>query len=199
MREEVEARYRALGMEAQVVSFLDDMAGAFSSAALVIARAGATTLAELCAIGRPAILIPYPHAADDHQARNAEELERAGAAVAIRESALSVEALSTHVSELLASPTRRRAMSEAARAQGRPDAAASIVDDMCEWLGCPPASPQAEVEGASSRRGGGGPTHGLRVSSGGREPYVPSFSHRSSLGVAPRSRRPLVLDGRPWE
>ncbi|NOY91464.1 MAG: hypothetical protein GXP55_09660, partial [Deltaproteobacteria bacterium] len=47
--------------------------------------------------------------------------------------------------------------------------------------------------------GGGGPARGLRVSSGAREPYVPSFSHRSSLGVMPRSRRPLVLDGRPWE
>jgi len=196
MRAEVEARYRELGIEAEVVPFLDDMASAFVNAALVIARAGATTLAELCAIGRPSILIPYPHAADDHQARNAEELEHAGAAIAIRESALTVDGLAERVKELLASAPRRRAMSEAARGQGRPDAAASIVDDLCEWLGCPPQ--EVLPEAPETNRSGGGGGRGLRMSSG-REPYLPVFGHHAALGAAMRSRRPLVLDGRPWE
>ncbi|MCU0675369.1 MAG: undecaprenyldiphospho-muramoylpentapeptide beta-N-acetylglucosaminyltransferase [Myxococcota bacterium] len=69
MRDEVVERYAALGLEADVVSFIDDMAQAYASAAVVIARAGATTLAELQAIGRPSILVPYPFAADDHHCR----------------------------------------------------------------------------------------------------------------------------------
>ncbi|MDH5491493.1 MAG: undecaprenyldiphospho-muramoylpentapeptide beta-N-acetylglucosaminyltransferase, partial [Myxococcales bacterium] len=81
MRDAVEARYAELGLEAEVVSFVDEMALAYAESALVIARAGATTLAEVCAIGRPSILIPYPHAADDHQTKNAEALEAAGAAI----------------------------------------------------------------------------------------------------------------------
>ena len=67
MVEEVSARYQALGIEASVVPFIDDIAAAYLDAALIVARAGATTLAELCAVGRASILVPYPHAAADHQ------------------------------------------------------------------------------------------------------------------------------------
>ncbi|MCZ7682017.1 MAG: UDP-N-acetylglucosamine--N-acetylmuramyl-(pentapeptide) pyrophosphoryl-undecaprenol N-acetylglucosamine transferase [Sandaracinaceae bacterium] len=137
MREAVEARYRELGVPAEVVSFVDDMAKAYATATLVIARAGATTLAELCAIGRPSILVPYPYAADDHQARNAEALERAGAAVAIREDALTAERLASEARALLDDAERRKRMAEAARKHGRPDAAAAIVDDLFAWLGGP--------------------------------------------------------------
>jgi UDP-N-acetylglucosamine--N-acetylmuramyl-(pentapeptide) pyrophosphoryl-undecaprenol N-acetylglucosamine transferase len=137
MRDEVAARYAELGVPAEVVSFIDDMAKAYTSASLVIARAGTTTLAELCAIGRPSILVPYPHTADDHQAKNAEALERAGAAIAIRESALTNDRLAAAVKKLLDDPTARAAMSEAARTHGKPDAAAAIVDDLFAWLGGP--------------------------------------------------------------
>lgn len=140
MRDEVQARYDALGVKAEVVPFIDDMARAYASAALVIARAGATTIAELCAVGRPSILVPYKHAADDHQGKNAEALAREGAAVAIREESLSVEQLASSISELTASATARRSMADAARRLGRPDAAATIVDDLCAWLGCPPTA-----------------------------------------------------------
>jgi UDP-N-acetylglucosamine--N-acetylmuramyl-(pentapeptide) pyrophosphoryl-undecaprenol N-acetylglucosamine transferase len=137
MVDEVRRRYRAQGVDAEVVPFIDDMARAYASASLVIARAGATTLAELCAIGKPSILIPYPHAAEDHQAKNAFAMERAGAGVAIREDELTAEGLATEVRELLQGTTRRRTMAEAARRLGRPDAAAAIVDDLCAWLGVP--------------------------------------------------------------
>lgn len=137
MRDEVAARYEALGVAAEVVSFIDDMARAYAQSSIVIGRAGATTLAELCAIGRPSILVPYPHAADDHQARNAEALERAGAAIAIRQERLTAEGLAADVAALLDDPARRGAMAAAARGEGRPDAAAAIVDDLISWLGGP--------------------------------------------------------------
>jgi UDP-N-acetylglucosamine--N-acetylmuramyl-(pentapeptide) pyrophosphoryl-undecaprenol N-acetylglucosamine transferase len=137
MREEVAATYEALGIDAEVVPFIDDMARAYAGATLVIGRAGATSLAELCAIGRPSILIPYPAAADDHQARNAESLARAGAAIAIRQDVLDADRLGREITALLDEPERRHAMAAAARDRGRPDAAAAIVDDLVAWLGGP--------------------------------------------------------------
>ena len=148
MLDEVRRRYRGLGVNAEVVSFIDDMARAYASASLVIARAGATTLAELCAIGKPSILIPYPHAAEDHQAKNALAMERAGAALAIRESELTAEGLATQVRELLLGRSRRRDMADSARKLGRPEAAAAIVDDLCSFLGVP-------ADGSTPGDGGG--------------------------------------------
>jgi len=130
----VKARYAALGVEATVVPFLDDMARAYASASLVIARAGATTLAELCAIGRASVLVPFPLAADDHQTKNAQSLVDDGAAVLLPQSELTPERLATELNALLGDDTRRMAMAAAARRRGRPDAAAAIVDDLCAWL-----------------------------------------------------------------
>lgn len=185
MRDEVAARYRELGVEAEVVSFIDDMAAVYSRASVVIARAGATTLAELCAIGRPALLVPYPYAADDHQYVNAKALESEDAAICVRESDLSVHLLVEKLGDLLADPNRRRGMAEAARALGKPDAAASIVDDLCSWLGWTPLPTSAgsggtskdedEDEGKRSLRGGG---------------YTPVLR-----AAAYRPRRKLVFDG----
>ncbi len=186
MRDEVQARYRALGVEAEVVSFIDDMAAAYGSAAVVVARAGATTVAELCAIGRPSILVPYPFAANDHQRKNAEALERAGATICVPEDELDAEALGLRIASLLDHPERRRAMGEAARRFGRPDAAASIVDDLCEWLGCPeaPASEEVEAGAAGASDGGAGGAGELRRAIlRGERPYVPP------LGARPRPRR----------
>ena len=137
MCEAVRAHYAELGVPATVTPFIDDMARAYASAALVIGRAGATSLAELCAVGRPSILIPFPHAADDHQWHNAHALEQRGAAIAMREAELSPTSLAAAVSRLLTQPDERRRMAEAARALGRPDAAAAIVDDLCAWLDGP--------------------------------------------------------------
>jgi UDP-N-acetylglucosamine--N-acetylmuramyl-(pentapeptide) pyrophosphoryl-undecaprenol N-acetylglucosamine transferase len=119
----------------EVVAFLDDMPRRLADADLVVARAGATTLAELAAAGRPAVLIPYPHAADDHQRLNAEAVAEAGAAVWILDRELSGARLADSVAELAGDPARRRRMGEAARTLGRPDAAARIADIALSLVG----------------------------------------------------------------
>jgi UDP-N-acetylglucosamine--N-acetylmuramyl-(pentapeptide) pyrophosphoryl-undecaprenol N-acetylglucosamine transferase len=95
---------------------------------LVMCGAGATTLAELAAAGRPAILVPYPHAAEDHQRRNAETVERAGGAIVIADASLDGRRLAGAVIELARDPARRARMAGAARALARPHAAAAIAD-----------------------------------------------------------------------
>jgi UDP-N-acetylglucosamine--N-acetylmuramyl-(pentapeptide) pyrophosphoryl-undecaprenol N-acetylglucosamine transferase len=135
MCDTVRARYESLGLAATVTPFIDDMAKAYASAAVVIGRAGASSLAEICAVGRPSILIPFPAAADDHQWHNAQALASRGAAVAIREAELTAAGLAAEVDRLLTQPELRRSMADAARTLGRPDAAAAIVDDLSSWLG----------------------------------------------------------------
>jgi UDP-N-acetylglucosamine--N-acetylmuramyl-(pentapeptide) pyrophosphoryl-undecaprenol N-acetylglucosamine transferase len=98
------------------------------AADVVICRAGATTLAELMAAGRPSILIPLPTATDDHQRKNGEALVRHGAAQMVPQRELTGERLATEVLGLAGDEARRRAMSEAARRMARPDAARAIVD-----------------------------------------------------------------------
>jgi UDP-N-acetylglucosamine--N-acetylmuramyl-(pentapeptide) pyrophosphoryl-undecaprenol N-acetylglucosamine transferase len=151
MVDSVRAHYARLGLNATVTPFIDDMARAYASAALVIGRAGATSLAEICAVGRPSLLIPFPFAADDHQWHNARALEVRGASVAVREQGLTAAQLAEQVGALLRDPERRRAMADAARGMGRPDAAAAIVDDLWEWLGYEGGEePGEEVGGAAS-------------------------------------------------
>lgn len=112
--------------------FIRNMADAYAAADLVLCRAGATTIAELTACAKPAILVPYPHAAGDHQTRNAESMERSGAAVVVAESGLA-NAGDT-VLELLRSPERRRTMSAASGALARPDAARVIALEILEAI-----------------------------------------------------------------
>jgi len=194
MRDEVEETYKDLGIDAQVVTFIDEIARAYSNAALVVARAGATTLAELCAIGRPSILVPFPFAADDHQAKNAAALEEQGAAICIRESELEVNALGTMVTALLDDPAKRQAMSLAARRHGRPDAAATIVDDMIGWLG------GAQPRGDGPVPPAGGPPTGKDPSRLAPVPVLRLGERHAALRQAiPRPRRPVVVDGAVWE
>jgi UDP-N-acetylglucosamine--N-acetylmuramyl-(pentapeptide) pyrophosphoryl-undecaprenol N-acetylglucosamine transferase len=176
MCDEVAQRYRELGVDAEVKSFIDDMARAYASAAIIIGRAGATTLAEICAVGRPSVLIPFPFAADDHQGKNAEALEAAGAAVCVREEALTADGLGALVRDLMGDPARRRAMSDAARGRGRPDAAAAIVDDVCDWLGWD------DVRG-----GGGGEL--LASEQGGSDDDSPDVAAGEDTDLAPKSLR----------
>jgi len=127
-------RYRELGIAANVRAFIDDMAGAYAEADLVICRAGATTLAELTALGKPALLVPYPHAADDHQRKNAESLVARGAAVMILDRDLRAESLSQAIAALRDQPGRLSAMAEAARGLGRPDATERVVEVCLELI-----------------------------------------------------------------
>ncbi len=113
---------------AEVHAFLDDMPARLAAADLVLCRAGASTVAELCAAGRPAILVPYPHAADDHQRHNAESLLGAGAATIVDDRDLDGTRLADEVAALAAAPQRRQTMSRAARQLARPDATRHIAD-----------------------------------------------------------------------
>jgi UDP-N-acetylglucosamine--N-acetylmuramyl-(pentapeptide) pyrophosphoryl-undecaprenol N-acetylglucosamine transferase len=130
----IRAGYADLGLVARVEPFFPDMGAAYAAADLVVARAGAMTCAEVTAVGLPAILVPYPHAADDHQRRNAEVLERAGAARMILESELSGERLAAVLREFIEDPAGRAAMGARARALGRADAAARVSEECFRLL-----------------------------------------------------------------
>ncbi len=127
----VSAAYRAAGIAAQVTPFIDDMAGAYGWADLALCRAGALTLAELAAAGLPALLVPYPHAVDDHQTRNAEALVAAGAARLVAEGEGFVDRLGAALTRLTAREVLAP-MAVAARALARPDATQRIADACLE-------------------------------------------------------------------
>ncbi|WP_298271921.1 undecaprenyldiphospho-muramoylpentapeptide beta-N-acetylglucosaminyltransferase [Geobacter sp.] len=128
--EEVTAAYDERGFRADAVPFIDGMADAYRWADLIICRAGATTIAEITACGKPCIFIPYPHAVDDHQRRNAEALLKCGAGLVIIEKELTGELLARTIRELMDDPAKLRAMGDAAKGLARLDAAPVIVDEM---------------------------------------------------------------------
>lgn len=187
---EVQASYDELGVEAEAVTFIDDMARAYADAAVVVARAGATTLAELQAIGRPSVLVPYPHAADDHQAVNARSLEAAGAATCILQQDLDADRLAAAVDALLGSPAAARAMAAAARGRGKPHAAAAIVDELVDWL-------ELATDEAAPERGpirGDEPEPGTkRRRLRGYGSYQPVLVGRAATARPIAHRRPLVF------
>lgn len=121
--------------QVQVFDFLDPIADAYAVADLVVARAGMMSGAELCAWGLPSILIPLPTAAEDHQRYNAEALASAGAAQMILQRDLTPESLGSALNDLLADPVRRRGMSQAALARGKPAASDEIVSYILTLLG----------------------------------------------------------------
>lgn len=131
--DEVRARYGER-RDVEVIEFIDDVPSRLSAAHVVVARAGALTLAEICAIGRPSILIPYPFAADDHQAANAQALAEAGAAIAMRQSEWSVDKLAEAISSLANDEPRRARMADVARGRGVPDAADAIARDLIDFI-----------------------------------------------------------------
>ena len=120
--------YRKAGVKAMIAPFIYQMAEAYSIADIVISRAGATTLAELTALGKPAILIPYPFAAGRHQEFNAIKLREMGAAFMIRDNELSGETIAAHISDMYKDDSLRADMQRASRGLGSPDACTRIVD-----------------------------------------------------------------------
>ena len=127
--ETVQDGYRKAGWQkAEIVPFIDDMAGAYRQAHLVVCRAGATTVAELTACGRPAILIPYPHAANDHQAANARALAVKGAAMMLDQAELTGERLAAVTGRLLENGTELVRMGRIARSLGQKGAAGRVVE-----------------------------------------------------------------------
>jgi UDP-N-acetylglucosamine--N-acetylmuramyl-(pentapeptide) pyrophosphoryl-undecaprenol N-acetylglucosamine transferase len=124
-------RYAEAGVAADVRAFLTDMASAYHQADLIIGRAGATTVAELAIAGKPAVFIPYPFAADNHQELNAREMADAGAALMCKQSELTAEKLAGALRPLLTDAARRADMGAKMKALARPAAAATIID-WCE-------------------------------------------------------------------
>jgi UDP-N-acetylglucosamine--N-acetylmuramyl-(pentapeptide) pyrophosphoryl-undecaprenol N-acetylglucosamine transferase len=133
--ERVRAAYRSAGLDARVEPFLFDMHREMIRADLVVCRAGATTLAELAAAGKPSILVPLPMAADDHQRKNAEVVARAGGAELIDERDLTGERLASSLLALMHDGERRSRMAAAMRSFARRDAAARIADRVWELAG----------------------------------------------------------------
>lgn len=128
LRAEAERAYAAANVVAAVEPFIADMAQAYAWADLVVCRAGALTLAELCAAGVGSLLVPFPQAVDDHQTRNAEYLVERGAARLLPQSDALADELRTALSSLAADPEARLAMATAARGLARPDAASDVAD-----------------------------------------------------------------------
>lgn len=130
--ETTRAAYAAAGVEAQVEPFIDDMATAYAWADLIVCRAGALTLAEIAAAGCGAVLVPYPHAVDDHQTRNADAFVDAGAALRIAESDATPVRLRDELERLLADRPGLLTMAQAARRLAKPQAAATIANHCVE-------------------------------------------------------------------
>jgi UDP-N-acetylglucosamine--N-acetylmuramyl-(pentapeptide) pyrophosphoryl-undecaprenol N-acetylglucosamine transferase len=124
----VQETYAPLAIAAEVAPFFSDLPGRIAASHLVVARSGASTVAELSAIGRPSILVPLPHAIDQDQFANAGVLERAGGALRLLQDAFTAERLAAEVAALAAAPQRLATMAAAARSVGKIDAAERLAD-----------------------------------------------------------------------
>lgn len=140
--------YRGFAGEVEVVEFIEDMAAAYGWADLVICRSGATTLAELLAMGQPSMLIPFAGAADNHQEANAVSIVQQGAAVMVRESELGTGRVERLLRGLVRNAASLSSMGQRARTLGRPEAAESVARGLLELAGVssPPTSPPAVDE-----------------------------------------------------
>ena len=125
---QVQARYATLAIQAEVAPFFDDIPARLGACDLVITRSGASTVAEVTACGRPAIYIPYAHAAADHQYANAVRIERAGGGLVVREIDATPQKLAALIGDLVAQPARLAAMAEAAGSFSRPNATSDLAD-----------------------------------------------------------------------
>ena len=135
--ETVRAAYEEQSISAEVRAFFDDMPQRYRMADLIVCRAGATTVAEISAVGKPAVFIPFPHAADNHQELNARTLAEAGAAEIILEKDLDGGSLADRIRWLAGHPEALASMAVRARRLGRPGAASDIVGDCYELLARP--------------------------------------------------------------
>ncbi len=135
-------RYRAAGVAAECHAFIKDMAAAYQRADIIIGRAGATTVAELAITGKPAVFIPYPFAADNHQELNARAMADAGAALMFRQSELTADKLAGALRPLVTDPARRAEMGSKMKALARPEAAAAVIDWCVSQRAAPGARPR---------------------------------------------------------
>jgi UDP-N-acetylglucosamine--N-acetylmuramyl-(pentapeptide) pyrophosphoryl-undecaprenol N-acetylglucosamine transferase len=146
----VRGRYSDASVNAEVTPFIDDMVAAYRRAHVVLCRAGATSCAELTALGVPAILVPFPQAADDHQTKNAADLVAQGAAVLLPQSDMTPESLASAIERLLVDDDERTRLSGGARKAGRLDAAGDVARAAVAGFGArraalPPGSTQTRA------------------------------------------------------
>ena len=125
---DVRSAYSSAGVNAELAAFFADLPARMAAAHLVIARSGASTVSELAVIGRPAILVPFPFAMDDHQTANAAVLANAGAAWLLRQGDVSAEVLARNIETILADPDELARRAAAALSLGKPDAASRLAD-----------------------------------------------------------------------
>jgi UDP-N-acetylglucosamine--N-acetylmuramyl-(pentapeptide) pyrophosphoryl-undecaprenol N-acetylglucosamine transferase len=152
LHEEAAGAYAEMGVSASVEKFIADMAQAYDWADLVICRAGASTLAELCAVGVGSVLVPFPQAVDDHQTRNAEFLAERGAALLLKQDESLATELTRVLRELAANAGKRLSMAEAARALAKTDAAERIADIILEEAEAGGRGPEARANPRPSSR-----------------------------------------------
>ena len=133
--EAVRTRYQRAGIAAELAAFFRDLPERIAGSHLVIARSGASSVAELAVLGRPAILVPLPHALDNDQLHNARRLEQAGGAWCLEQRDLTPARLGTEIGALLASPARLASAAAAVRALGKPEAVARLADLVQELAG----------------------------------------------------------------
>jgi UDP-N-acetylglucosamine--N-acetylmuramyl-(pentapeptide) pyrophosphoryl-undecaprenol N-acetylglucosamine transferase len=126
--ERVKAIYARLGTPAEIAPFFADLPARIAKSHLVVSRSGASTVAELAAIGRPAILVPLPHALDQDQLANAAVLEQAGGAIRIDQAVFTPEKLASEIARIVVEPERLAIMAQRARAAGAPDAADRLAE-----------------------------------------------------------------------
>ncbi len=126
--------YKEAGIVARAEAFFDNMAEIINKADLLVCRAGATTLAELTALGKPAVLVPYPYAADDHQTKNAEFLVKGGAALMFSQKELDRTVLAEHIADLCVNRKKRQEMAANSGSLAQPEAAKRIVDECIQIL-----------------------------------------------------------------
>lgn len=128
--DQVEQSYQALNLDATVVAFISRMDQAYQEADIVVCRAGALTVSELASAAMPSVLIPFPHAVDDHQTKNGQQLAKAGAAVIVQESELDI--FVAKMSDILRAPENLTQMARAARSVSKPEATTDVADRILE-------------------------------------------------------------------
>jgi UDP-N-acetylglucosamine--N-acetylmuramyl-(pentapeptide) pyrophosphoryl-undecaprenol N-acetylglucosamine transferase len=134
-RGEVDGRYDGFAGEVEVVEFIDDMAAAYKQCDLLICRAGASTIAEVLVLGIPALYVPFAHAADDHQTKNAEELVRSGAGITIADAEVGHGRATRLIAGLLHNPVSLQNLAAQAKTLGRPDAADQVARHCLDLMG----------------------------------------------------------------
>ena len=127
--------YQRLAVKADLESFFDDIPDRLAKAHLLVSRAGASSVSEAMIVGRPAILIPYPHAVDDHQTFNAHALDEAGGGWLMAQQTFTPEGLAERLQSLFSMPKMLTRAAHCARAAGHPDAAVRLADAVCDLIG----------------------------------------------------------------